>query len=315
MRPLLTSALILLCPFAVAQTPSTSPLAIAPELAAQHLRSSSPPAYPVMVLPVHVTGAVKLTVSIDTTGHVAEAKWIESDSPASGSPNDLGSSRALLGPLSQYAIAAVKTWTYTPFDHDGVPVAITTTVSLPFDFAARSSSSVPVPGYDESLQACYQSLSENTDIALQITACKKAADSADMLPANASARASIYTAAANAFSRDKQFHEALKYASKAIDSARQSDDPAAGASSGYAARANAEANLGMYEAADEDQSIAEDYLRTALKEMDETHVDEFNRTSYIRALKATLTAHAHMLAAQGNAAAAQSKTDEAAKLQ
>ena len=107
-------------------------------------------------------------------------------------------------------------------------MAITTTVSLPFDFAARSSSSVPVPGYNESLQACYQALSENTDIALQIAACKKAADAADMLPANAVVRASVYTATANAFSRDKQFHEALKYANKAIDSAKQSDHAAPG---------------------------------------------------------------------------------------
>jgi len=265
-----------------------------------------------MSTPVHLSGAVKLSVSIDTAGQVTQVKWVEPH-PSSESA-DPSSSNSLINMLSSYAIAAVKTWTYTPFNNDGVPVAVTTTVSVPFDFAARPSSSRPVPGYDQSLQACFDSMSNNAETSQQVTACKKAADAADTLPENALERVSVYTAAAGAFSRDHQFHEALKYANKAVDSSRQGHDVGLAASSAYAARASAETNLGMLDAADQDQSIAEEFLRADIKQMDETHVGEFNRGADIRALKSMLNAHAQMLTAQGNTAAAQAKTDEAAKL-
>jgi len=143
----LTPALVLLSSFVTAQSTPVPPLAITPDLATQHLKSSPPPNYPGMSTPVHLSGAVKLSVSIDTAGQVTQVKWVEPH-PSSESA-DPSSSNSLINMLSSYAIAAVKTWTYTPFNNDGVPVAVTTTVSVPFDFAARPSSSRPVPGYEE----------------------------------------------------------------------------------------------------------------------------------------------------------------------
>ena len=313
-RLLFAPAVVLISSFAAAQSAPPPPMAVTPALAAQHLKSSTPPGYPTMSTPFHLSGAVQLAVSIDTAGHVTQVKWIE-PAAASLESTDPSSSPSLVNMLSSYAIAAVKTWTYAPFDHDGVPVPVTTTVAVPFDFAARSSSSGPVPGYDQSMQACYASANSNAATPQQLETCKAAADAADKLPANALERVSVYTVAAGAVSKDKQFHEALKYANKAIDSAKQGHENGIGASAAYAARASAEANLGLIEAADQDQSIAEEYLRDALKQMDETHVGEFNRGEYVHALKSMLDVHAQMLIAQGNTAAAQAKTDESAKLQ
>jgi hypothetical protein len=189
-------------------------------------------------------------------------------------------------------------------------------LALGASFAAAQSTPAPriVPGYDEALRVCYASASSSTELAQQLQACKKAADAADMLPANALDRVTVYTSASRAFNRDHQFQEALRYANKAVDSAKQGHGDGIIASSAYAARAAVETNLGLLDAAEQDQSVGEDYLHAGLKEMDETHVGEFNRGQYIRALKSMLTAHAQMLTAQGNPSAAQAKTDEAAKL-
>lgn len=171
-----------------------------------------------------------------------------------------------------------------------------------------------VPGFDQSLQGCYAPVPDAVDMAKQLEACKAAADSADKLPANALERVSVYTATSGAFNKAHQFQEALRYANKAVDSSRQGHGDGLIASYAYAARASAEVNLGSLDAADQDQSSAEEYLRADIRHMDETHVGEFNRTIDIRALKSILLSHAQMLRSKGNVAAAQIRTDEAAKL-
>jgi hypothetical protein len=309
----LTPALLLLSSLAAAQSPSTATLAIAPAVAAQHLKSTPPPAYPAMTTPIHLSGAIQISVSIDTSGHVSQTNWVP---PATLSPesSDPSTSTSLQTMLSSFAIAAVKTWTFSPFDQDGVPVAVTTTVSVPYDFPAQSSSKRPVPGYDQSLQACYESMRSDAASPLQVDACKQAADAADFLPANPLQRVSVYTTASGAFSRNNQFQEALTYANKAIDSAKQGHADGLIASSAYAARASAEANLKQLDAADQDQSTAEQYLRASLKEMEETNLGAFNRVTFVRTLKTLLLNHAQMLTAQGFTAAAATRSDEAAKL-
>jgi hypothetical protein len=308
-----TPALILLSSLAAAQAPSSPTLAITPALAAQHLKSSPPPAYPTMVTPYHLSGVLQVSVSIDTSGHVSQATWVEPATPTPES-SDPSTSTSLVNMLSSYAVTAIKAWTYTPFDHDGAPVAVNTTVSVPFDFAAKTSSTRPTPGYDQSLQACHESMKDDVASPLQVAACKKAADAADTLPSNFLERVSVYTFASGAFSRNHQFHDALTYANKAIDSAKQGQDDGVIAGSAYAARALAEASLGQFEAADQDQYMAEEYVRAAIRQMDETHVGEFNRSTFVHTLKSMLTSHAQMLTAQGNTAAAESITEEAAKL-
>ena len=193
---------------------------------------------------------------------------------------------------------------------------LSTALVLSASCAAAQSTSTPriVPGFDDSLRLCHASTNNSAELAQQLEACRNAAASADTLPANALDRVTVYTAASSAFNRNRQFQEALRYANKAVDSARQGHGDGLIASSAYAARASAETSLQQLDAADRDQSAAEEYLRSDMRQMDETHVGEFNRAADIRALKILLRTHAQMLTARNNPSAAQAKTDEAAKL-
>jgi protein TonB len=74
------------------------------------------PAYPEQAKREGIQGTVKLTLIINEEGFVYDAKGYPENNPI----------------LEKAAILAVKRWRYTPFLMKGVPVAMETTVTVPF---------------------------------------------------------------------------------------------------------------------------------------------------------------------------------------
>lgn len=73
------------------------------------------PPYPGDAADLHITGVVKMTVTVGTTGRVENVKLI------SGHP--------LLAPAAMHA---VRQWVFKPFAHDGQPVRAVVRIEIPF---------------------------------------------------------------------------------------------------------------------------------------------------------------------------------------
>jgi TonB family protein len=91
------------------------PAAISAGVMAGRLIKQVQPETPAVAWEHHVHGTVVLAVVIDTTGHVREAKVVS-------------------GPmlLQQAALDAVKQWVYQPYELNGVPVVVNTTILVNF---------------------------------------------------------------------------------------------------------------------------------------------------------------------------------------
>ena len=285
--------------FASSAAFSQTPVATGAYAASQHLLPHQPIENPTVAGANPVYGVVNLAVSIDTQGHVTSLETLN------GPPE-------LVGPATE----AVRKWVYTPFQKDGKPVSIATIVTVSFLSPGQHEDAEVAAEYFPLMQAC-QATASNKDLVKRAADCTKAADVAEkfMTTSRYIERRSAFVYAAGALCSIQNFHEALAYANKAVDVVKQGHDDGAGSSAAYGVRAQAEANLGLLESADQDISNAEELQLAALKRMGELHGGEFIHGEYIRTLKGMINFHAQILTAQGNTDAAQAKTDEAAKLQ
>ncbi len=73
------------------------------------------PPYPGDAADLHITGVVKMTVTVGVDGHVEKVKLI------SGHP--------LLAPA---AMSAVRQWVFKPFEDNGQPVRAIVRIEIPF---------------------------------------------------------------------------------------------------------------------------------------------------------------------------------------
>jgi len=99
-----------------AQSAPPPPQTIDPEPAATHLLTHPDPIYPPIARAAHVTGDVQLRLQIDPTGHVTAIKTL------SGPPMLIGA-----------ATDAAKQYLYKPFEIDGEPMTVYTTITLHFN--------------------------------------------------------------------------------------------------------------------------------------------------------------------------------------
>ncbi len=95
-----------------AQTPFTY---VPPGIQSQRLLRQDRPRYPELAKQARIAGTVRLLALIDETGTVEQLKLID------GHPL-----------LVEAAIDAVRRWRYRPMLQDGVPVAVVTTIKIPF---------------------------------------------------------------------------------------------------------------------------------------------------------------------------------------
>jgi len=265
--------------------------------ARKHLITHVDPVYPAIAKAAQVQGDVVVQISIGKDGKVTTVKAISGPSM-----------------LVQSATDAVKSWQYTPFEKDGSPATVNTTVTVPFTL------SIPVDSKDEETakayfplsMKCIQLVSQKADPAEQANACQKAADEAGHFSQNSRyiERRSAYVYYATALIRAKRPAEAVAIGEKAIAVVLQGHDDGSGASAAYGVTAQAKAFNGNLAGADKDLVIAEDYQRKAL---DTPAGHELNK-SYSQTLKSLLNFHAQILTALGKQAEAKEKSEEANKL-
>jgi TonB family protein len=293
--------LLALTAAAHAQSAPPSPQNIDADASAQHLVSRTEPTYPPIAKAAHVTGDVQLRLQIDRTGHVTAVKTL------SGPPMLVGA-----------ATEAVKQWLYKPFEIDGEPVTIYTTVTLNFAL-----SQTPSDADDDSIsmdyvkreQACHQAVFSHADTAQQAKACRTVADLAEQFRPSGHfiTRRGAYVFAATAYLNDNQLKIALDYADKAVKVVQQGHDDGSGSNAAYYIRGQIEAALGDLRAADRDLDTAEDFERAAIEKMMPMDA-EFTKHQYVPTLKGLLTFHARLLTAMGKPTEAQVKSEEASKL-
>jgi len=273
------------------------PIVVDPAQATQHLLSHPAPNYPPIARAAHVSGQVKLQIEIDESGQV-------------GSTNSISGPPMLIGAAED----CVKKWVYAPFINAGQPTPATTIVTVNFDLAAPSNPNDEkiAAAFFPLAEACHKAMASNADPTQQADACLQAAAIANTFSPQARfiERRSAYVYASTALRRNKQPQEALDYANKAVAVVEQGHDDASGSSAAYGARAQAEAYIGDFAAADLDLTQAEGFIRDAIRTLNSTTL----KTEYTRSLKGTLSLHAQVLNSLGNPDAAQAKTDEAAKL-
>lgn len=89
-------------------------------VAARAASSNLPPAYPESARKKGAEAVIKLKVRISETGEVIEVTLLSGEEP-----------------FAAAAIAAVKSWRYTPATDEGQPVASTRIVSIPFRLQSR----------------------------------------------------------------------------------------------------------------------------------------------------------------------------------
>jgi TonB family protein len=275
-----------------------APVTIDTATATTHILTHVEPVYPPIAIAAHVSGAVTLQLSIDSSGRVTDLKTV------SGPPMLVGAAQE-----------AVRQWTYSPFMVNDQPVPVTTIVNIPFTLHVDAEDQKLARQYYPLFNQCIKALTANTDPAAEADICVKAAIQAQLFAPDQRfiERRSAFVYAATALSRNKQFDEALSYANRAVDVVKLGHDDGSGSSSVYSIRAQAEMHLNHLAAADADLNLAEDFERSAIQNMI-PRAPDLVRQRYIPTLKSLLNAHAQVLTALGNPAAAQAKLDEAAKL-
>ena len=137
MSPLLPAWIVPLLLFTLigaAQETAPAPLQVPPENVQPLLIRRVAPAYPPLARQARIQGTVVLQIVINKSGEVSDLK--------------LYSGHPMLAPA---AIEAVKQWRYRPYEQDGQPVEIQTTVQVNFSMPDGGSTGVrdmtgePVP--------------------------------------------------------------------------------------------------------------------------------------------------------------------------
>jgi TonB family protein len=269
---------------------------IEPSVAIGHQISHKTPVYPPIAKAAQATGVVVLQLTISPTGDVSSVKLI------SGPPMLNGSAQE-----------AAKHWTYRPFEVDGRPAEVTTTIAIPFVLGKEDPTEMVVNSlYIPLWSKCTQAVRDNIDPAEQDADCKQAAAEVDKFPSNSRfiERRSTYVYYALALIRDHQSSDAVAAADKAVTIVLQGHDDDSGSSAAYGMRGQARGSAGDLKGADADLTVAEDFERKALA----SPTGRALHPNYTRALKNLLTFHAQVLAKLGDPTGAAAKTDEADKL-
>jgi TonB family protein len=292
----------------------------------QHVDHRIYPVYPPIAKAARIQGTVEFEVRIGITGQIESMKVISG--PAM---------------LQQAAMDALKQWTYHPFEKDGKPVVALGPVSLMFSLGGGN----PPPGaptspqgaptqtvvvevksetpvhendpmierqFQESDQACKDGVLSKRSNDSTISSCKHAAELADKMQMedNYVAKRSAFVYAATAFANNGNLKGALHWATKAAEVVKLGHDDDSGSNAAYSTKGTIEGYLGDLTDADQDLTLAEDYERKGIAEMEK---DSPGIAGHYRSVLARdLRFHAQVLQRLNRPDEAQKKLDEAAKL-
>ena len=98
--------------------PGTDPLQVSSGIMAGRSITKVPPVYPQTARDARIMGSVVLSARIDADGHV------ENIAVLSGPPE-----------LQDSALTAVRQWVYEPFEVNGSPVSVETTITVNYQLA------------------------------------------------------------------------------------------------------------------------------------------------------------------------------------
>lgn len=208
----------------------------------------------------------------------------------------------------------VKQWRYKPIVVDGQATLATTIIPVTFDLSTPPGAAKADPAA-AAVRSCMDAVSSNASVADQVQLCQQAVDAenASSTKNDWNFRRLLFMYASTAFRRNKQYTEAVDYASQSVAAAEKvAGDPTAIAGS-LDARAQAEALLGNLQAASDDLTRAEDLTRAALAR--QTAAGNLQLVKLLLpSTKARLSFHAQLLRALGKPDEAAARTEEAAKL-
>jgi TonB family protein len=288
---LLLAALLLFC-FVQSNASAEELRSVTPAESAQHLLKSVDPVYPAMGKQLHIQGDVMIQIAISDTGTVNILKIV------SGSPV-----------LVSAAVDAVQQRRYSPFVVDGRPVAVLTTVTVPFSLGGTSDQIQELNKkndlYFQTIDSCRKEL-EARQLSVAEETCRKAvALSEELDPARRMERMGAVREMGHVFFLQRKFSDALHYyeAELRIGEMFLSPTDAELAAAQYHV-ANGLWGTGQTEKAGMRYDQAESgYKRAA------SHIESaFLKTQYAKKLKLVLSDHAAMLRQVG-------RTEEAGKLE
>ncbi len=284
-------------------------LTVDQQVLAQHIVHQTEAIYPPIAEAAKVQGPVVIELKVGRTGTIESIGVIS-------------------GPLmlQQAALDSVEQWTFRPFEKDGVVTPAISRVSIlfdlnfsPFTFNFRSNPPTRreedvVSRFTSASKKCRKALAADEKSSAAADLCKQAADFTDQLAVGSQMADlnSAFVSAAWALNNNGRPAEALIYAQKAVDAAKQNYDDALNADA-YGVSGIIEVNLKNLNAADRDLTMAEDFERKTILWADEVN---FKHSGSLRtALKLYLNRHAVALIALNRPDDAQRKLDEASKLQ
>lgn len=291
----------------------------------QHVDHRVFPIYPPIAKAARIQGTVVFDVRIGVTGKIESMKVVSG--PAM---------------LQQAAMDALKQWTFHPFEKDGKPAVAVGLVSLMFSLGGDT----PPPGaptspqgaptqtvvlevksetpvhendpeiekkFQESDGACKDGVLSKRSNDSTISSCKQAAELADKMQMddNYVAKRSAFVYAATAFANKGDLKGALPWATKAVEVVKLGHDDDSGCNAAYSTKGTIEGYLGDLIAADQDLTLAEDYERKGVAEMEK---DSPGMAGHYRSVLARdLRFHAQVLQQLNRPEESQKKLDEAAK--
>jgi len=267
----------------------------------QHIASQTQAVYPPIAKAALIQGTVVFEVRIGTSGKIESMKVFSG--PAM---------------LQQAAIDCLKQWTFKPFEKGGVPVAANGRVSIVFSLGKNAPTADEeklaeryFPLWDE----CTKDVTAHSDSAKAAEVCIRAAALAEQFPTDRRfiERRSAFVYAATASANTRDLTVALGWAERAVQTVRLGHDDASGNNAAYSTRGTIEGMMGNLAAADKDLTLAEDFERKAVAEMEKDSPGIGHE--YRRVLARDLRFHAQVLQALNRPDEAQKKLDEAAKLQ
>jgi len=169
--------------------------------------------------------------------------------------------------------------------------------------------------YFPAMQKCGDALFAKSKPSLAADLCRDAAKIAQGFSPDARLveKLDAYGRAGFALAQNGELKEALTWANKAVEVAKQETDDDNGSSVAYARRGAIEATAGDLAAADQDMNIAEEFDRKAIAWAKQakffTHIDD-----YFRGYAQDLRDHAAVLKKMNRPEEAKKKLDEAARI-
>jgi TonB family protein len=265
----------------------------------QHVDHRVAPLYPPIAKVAKIQGTVVFDIRIGVTGKVESMKVISG--PAM---------------LQQAATDALKHWTYHPFEKDGAPVPASGVVSIDFDLGADW----PTPKEEEiasryfpSFDQCTKMLSSRSFQQASV-ACEQSARIAEEFAPEVrfTERRIAFVYAATALADIGDLKSALPWAEKAVNIVKLGHSDDSGNNAAYSARGTIEGMMGDLTAADQDLTLAEDYERKGIADMEK---EAPGTAKYDRSVLARdLRFHAQVLQGLNHPEDSQRKLDEATKL-